>query len=80
MDAPGSIDQPMNTNLDECVNKHLDRTLRLIEVQDWCMERLSKLSLIYNMDDARALTSEHKEMLESINVHTTLWMMIEEDA
>ncbi len=41
------------------------------------MERLSILSLAGSLDEARALTSEHVEMLESIDVKSTLWMTIE---
>ena len=54
-----------------------EKTLRLQNLSDWCMERLSILSLAGSLDEARALTSEHVEMLESIDVKSTLWMTIE---
>jgi hypothetical protein len=57
----------------------LERTLQLTQLRDWCMNRLSKLSLEWRMGDARALTAEHLEALETVDAHRTLWMMIEED-
>ncbi|HJN36320.1 MAG: hypothetical protein AB8B70_07185 [Prochlorococcus sp.] len=41
------------------------------------MERLSDLSMENRLSDARAITSEHLELLEKIDAHTTLWMIIE---
>jgi hypothetical protein len=55
----------------------LNRTLQLTQVRDWCMQRLSKLTLQWRLDDARALTSEHLETLEVVDAHHTLWMRIE---
>ncbi|TVS06480.1 MAG: hypothetical protein EA413_04000 [Cyanobium sp. PLM2.Bin73] len=55
----------------------LNRTLQLTQVRDWCMQRLSKLSLQWRLDDARALTAEHLEALEVVDAHHTLWMTIE---
>jgi hypothetical protein len=57
----------------------LNRTLQLTQVRDWCMQRLSKLTLQWRLDDARALTSEHLEALEVVDARHTLWMRIETD-
>lgn len=57
----------------------LDRTLQLTQLRDWCMQRLSTLSLEWRMGDARALTAEHLEALEVVDAHRTLWMTIEAD-
>jgi hypothetical protein len=57
----------------------LRRTLMLTELHDWCMSRLSKLSLAGENQLARALTAEHLELLEAVNHHQTLWMVIEVD-
>jgi hypothetical protein len=55
----------------------LSRTLQLTQQRDWCMQRLSKLSLQWRMDDARALTAEHLEALEVVDARRTLWMVID---
>lgn len=55
------------------------RTLMLTGLRDWCMERLSWLSLVERMDCARALTAEYLELLETVDQSTTLWMVIEAD-
>lgn len=65
-----SNDQPKITN-------KIERTLQLTRLRDWCMERLSDLSLENRLSDAKAITSEHLELLEKIDAHTTLWMIIE---
>jgi hypothetical protein len=57
----------------------LFRTLMLTELHDWCMSRLSKLSLAGENQVARALTADHLELLEAVNHHQTLWMVIEAD-
>jgi hypothetical protein len=57
----------------------LERTLQLTQLRDWCMQRLSKLSLELRMGDARALTAEHLEALEMVDAHHTLWMTIEQN-
>jgi len=57
----------------------LERTLQLTQLRDWCMQRLSTLSLEWRMGDARALTAEHLEALEVVDAHRTLWMTIEAD-
>jgi hypothetical protein len=55
----------------------LRRTLLLTELHDWCMERLSTLTLDGESELARSLTAEHIEMLEAVNPRQTLWMSIE---
>jgi hypothetical protein len=57
----------------------LERTLQLTQLRDWCMQRLSTLSLEWRMGDARALTAEHLEALEVVDAQRTLWMTIEAD-
>jgi hypothetical protein len=52
----------------------LNRVLQLTSLRDWCMERLSVLSLRSDLEDARCLTSEHLEMLAETNAWTTLWV------
>lgn len=54
----------------------LRRTLMLTHIRDWCMNRLSHLSVENRMSCARALTAEHLELLETVNQGKTLWMMI----
>jgi hypothetical protein len=56
---------------------YLERTLQLTQLRDWCMQRLSTLSLEWRMGDARALTAEHLEALEVVDAQRTLWMTIE---
>lgn len=41
------------------------------------MGRISNLSLENRINDARAITSEHMELLEKIDAYTTLWMIVE---
>ncbi len=52
----------------------LNRILQLTSLRDWCMERLSVLSLRSDLEDARCLISEHLEMLAETNAWTTLWV------
>ena len=51
----------------------------LTELHDWCMTRLSALTLADQMPLARAFTAEHLELLEAVNPSKTLWMLIETD-
>ncbi len=51
-----------------------NRILQLTQLRDWCMERLSVLSLRADPEDARCLTSEHLEMLVETNAWKTLWV------
>ena len=47
---------------------------QLQALQNWCMDRISQLSLHYSIDDATALTAEHFELLKSIDQIETLWI------
>lgn len=69
LNHPASIGLMASTNL--------NRTLQLTQLRDWCMQRLSKLTLQWRLDDARALTAEHLEALEVVDAHHTLWITIE---
>jgi hypothetical protein len=55
-------------------NEILNRILQLTSLRDWCMERLSLLSLRSDLEDARCLTSEHLEMLVETNAWNILWL------
>lgn len=50
------------------------RHQQLQRLQNWCMERISHLSLHQSIEDATALTAEHLELLKSIDQAETLWM------
>ena len=50
------------------------RHQQLQRLQNWCMDRISYLSLHQSIEDATALTAEHLELLKSINQAETLWM------
>jgi hypothetical protein len=54
----------------------LHRVLTLTHQRDWCMERLSQLSLDGRMDEARAITAEHLELLETLDARRSLWVQI----
>ncbi len=41
------------------------------------MERLSLLSLDGRMEEARAITAEHLELLETLDARRSLWVRIE---
>lgn len=41
------------------------------------MERLSQLSLDGRMEEARAITAEHLELLETLDTRRSLWVRIE---
>ncbi len=58
-------------------SRPLERSLELTRLRDWCMDRLSVLSLRRDLDDARSLTSEHLEMLMETNAFKTLWMRVD---
>lgn len=55
----------------------LRRVLALTHQRDWCMERLSQLSLDGRMEEARAITAEHLELLETLDARRSLWVRIE---
>lgn len=65
---------------DDQDNASLRRTLMLTQLHDWCLERVSTLSLEDKMPLARALTAEHLELLEAINQQQTLWMVIQHNS
>ena len=50
------------------------RHQQLQQLQNWCMDRISYLSLHQSIEDATALTAEHLELLKSIDQAETLWM------
>ncbi|OUT73137.1 MAG: hypothetical protein CBB79_04825 [Synechococcus sp. TMED19] len=43
-------------------------------LQDWCLSRISYLSLEHSIEDATALTAEHLESLRILDQGTTLWI------
>ena len=47
---------------------------QLQRLQNWCMDRISQLSLHYSIDDATALTAEHLELLKSVDQTQALWI------
>ena len=47
---------------------------QLQRLQNWCMDRISQLSLHYSIDDATALTAEHLELLKSVDQTEALWI------
>ena len=50
------------------------RHQQLQRLQNWCMDRISHLSLHHSIEDATALTAEHLELLKSIDQAEALWM------
>ena len=50
------------------------RHQQLQRLQNWCMDRISQLSLHYSIDDATALTAEHLELLKSVDQTQALWI------
>ena len=50
------------------------RHQQLHQLQDWCMDQISHLSLHHSIDDATALTAEHLELLKTIIPSETLWI------
>ena len=57
---------------------HGCRRAQAVELQNWCMGQLSKLTLQGRENDARALTQEHLETLIKIDISTIMWMRIKE--
>lgn len=57
----------------------LRRLLTLTHLRDWCMERLSQLSLDGRIEEARAVTAEHLELLETMAARRNLWVRTERD-
>ena len=50
------------------------RHQQLQRLQNWCMDRISQLSLHDSIDDATALTAEHLELLKSVDQTQALWI------
>ena len=49
-----------------------DKTLR--EINEWCYQRASHLSLTGHDQAAQALTEEHMESLQDVNPENLLWV------
>ena len=54
------------------------RLQKLTKLRDWCMGRISFLSLRGSDLDAQAITNEHLEILRSVDSESTLWLKVEE--
>ena len=50
------------------------RNERLLEINAWCYQRASHLSLTGHDQAAQALTEEHMESLQNIRLENTLWI------
>ena len=50
------------------------RNLRLNALSDWCLQRISQLSLSGADAEAQAMTEEHMETLQAIDIESTLWI------
>ena len=77
MPPAGQADREGEGNEQTKPINRVNRTQQLSNVRDWCMGRISNLSLENRINDARAITSEHMELLEKIDAYTTLWMIVE---
>ena len=55
-------------------NIHQRRNKTLREINAWCYQRASHLSVNGYEDAAQALTEEHMEALQSIRPETILWI------
>ena len=53
------------------------RLQNLTKLRDWCMDRISFLSLRGSDLDAQAITNEHLEILRSVDSESTLWLKVE---
>ena len=60
--------------LEQIQDRIKHRHQQLQRLQNWCMDRISHLSLHQSLEDATALTAEHLELLKSINQAETLWV------
>ena len=61
-------------SLEQIQDRIKHRHQQLQRLQNWCMDRISHLSLHQSIEDATALTAEHLELLKSIDQAETLWM------
>ena len=59
-------------------NPQRARLVSLKALQDWCMTRISMLSLSGEDENAQALTEEHMEILQRVDLTSILWARIEE--
>ena len=50
------------------------RNKTLIEINEWCYERASQLSITGHDKAAQALTEEHMESLQNVNPENLLWV------
>ncbi|AII49150.1 hypothetical protein KR52_08345 [Synechococcus sp. KORDI-52] len=50
------------------------RNKMLREINAWCLQRASHLSLTGQEHEAQALTEEHMETLRNIRLEKTLWI------
>ena len=60
--------------LEQIQDRIKHRHQQLQRLQNWCMDRISYLSLHQSIEDATALTAEHLELLKSIDQSEMLWM------
>ena len=54
-------------------NKIKQRMKTLNDINTWCYQRASQLSLKGNNQDAQAITEEHLEILQGIKPENILW-------
>ena len=50
------------------------RNKTLLEINEWCYERASQLSITGHDKAAQALTEEHMESLQNVNPENLLWV------
>ena len=60
--------------LEQIQDRIKHRHQQLQRLQNWCMDRISHLSLHQSIEDATALTAEHLELLKSIDQAEALWV------
>ena len=53
-------------------NQHRNKTLQ--EINAWCYQRASHLSITGHDKEAQALTEEHMESLQDVNPENLLWV------
>ena len=53
-------------------NRLRNKTLQ--EINEWCYERASQLSITGHDKAAQALTEEHMESLQNVNPENLLWV------
>ena len=55
-------------------NKYQFRDKTLEEINTWCFQRVSNLSITGHDKAAQALTEEHMESLQNVNPEDLLWI------